>query len=156
MIQSKKYTAGTSQNHVDIYQQKMIAMVNQIKKGCIISKCKQNTAVYYKVTNDLSGCTKPVIAKQSKTFELEYIGTGAKAIRNINRAVFYFDDIYPYAQMELDKSRAKYVTYDELKCEGWTDEMIELLPEPLIFLDDPDEKESEPVKMWSEIDVYPL
>lgn len=156
MIQSKKYTAGSSQNHVDIYQQKMIAMVNQIKKGCIISKCKQNTAVYYKVTNVLSGCAKPVIAKQSKTLELEYIGTGAKAIRNINRTVFYFDEICPYAQMELDKSRARYVTYDELKSEGWTDDMINLLPDPLIFLDDPDKKESEPVKMWSEIDVYPL
>lgn len=77
MIQNKKYTDGSSQSYVDIYQQKMIAMVNQIKKGCIISKCKQNTAVYYKVTNVLSGCTKPVIAKQFKTFELEYIGMGS-------------------------------------------------------------------------------
>ena len=47
----------------------------------------------------LDECTEPIIAKQSKTLVLEYIGEGAKAVEHINQRIHFIPDLMPYAQM---------------------------------------------------------
>ena len=80
-------------NWIELYHKKMITMVNSIKVGSIISKLKVNTAHYYKVVRIIDSCTAPVVAKQSKTLILDYIGD-CDAIKE-----YYHGDILPYAQM---------------------------------------------------------
>lgn len=84
-------------NWIDLHHQKMIAMVNSIKVGSIISTLKVNTAHYYKVVRIIDGCTAPVVARQSKTLVLDYIGD-CNAIKE-NCKIYYHGDVLPYAQM---------------------------------------------------------
>jgi hypothetical protein len=70
-----------------------------IRKGSIVTRPKCDRAVYYKVIDILDECTEPIVAKQSKTLVLEYIGSGATAIEHINQTIHFIPDLMPYAQM---------------------------------------------------------
>ena len=84
-------------NWIDLHHKKMIAMVNTIKVGSIISTLKVNTAHYYKVMKIIDCCTAPVVARQSKTLVLDYVGD-CNAIKE-NCKIHYHGDILPYVQM---------------------------------------------------------
>ena len=70
-----------------------------IRKGSIVTRPKCDKAAYYRVAAILDECTEPIVAKQSKTLVLEYIGSGAKAIEHINQTIHFIPDLMPYAQM---------------------------------------------------------
>ena len=70
-----------------------------IRKGSIVTRPKCDRAVYYKVIDILDECIEPIVAKQSKTLVLEYIGSGATAIEHINQTIHFIPDLMPYAQM---------------------------------------------------------
>lgn len=73
--------------------------IKHIRIGSIVTRCSGNLAVYYKVADILDGCTEPIVAKQSKTLVLEFIGTGAKAVENFSQKIHYIADLAPYAQI---------------------------------------------------------
>ena len=91
-------------NWIDLHHKKMITMVNSLKVGSIISKLKVNTAHYYKVIKIIDGCTAPVVARQSKTLVLDYIGD-CNSIK-ANCKIYYHGDILPYAQMITNEGSA--------------------------------------------------
>ena len=70
-----------------------------IRKGSITTRPKCDRAVYYRVADILNECTEPIVAKQSKTLVLEYIGEGAKAVEHIKQRIHFIPDLMPYAQM---------------------------------------------------------
>ena len=70
-----------------------------IRKGSIVTRPKYDRAAYYRVADILDECTEPIVAKQSKTLLLEYIGEGAKAVEHINQRIHFIPDLMPYAQM---------------------------------------------------------
>ena len=94
---TKSVTMEQPANWIELHHKKMIAMVNAIKVGSIISTLKVNTAHYYKVMKIIDGCTAPVVARQSKTLVLDYIGD-CNAIK-ANCKIYYHGDIFPYVQM---------------------------------------------------------
>lgn len=70
-----------------------------IRKGSIVTRPKCDKAAYFRVVDILDECTEPIVAKQSKTLVLEYIGEGAKAVEHINQTIHFIPDLMPYAQM---------------------------------------------------------
>ena len=70
-----------------------------IRKGSIVTRPKYDRAAYYRVADILDECTEPIVAKQSKTLVLEYIGEGAKTVEHINQTIHFIPDLMSYAQM---------------------------------------------------------
>lgn len=136
-----------------IYQEKMISLVSKIKKGDIINKLKSGKAHYYKITNILHECNNPITLTQTRTFELKFIGVGSSAVISDKHSVYYYGDILPYAQMRLDESKATFISADDLRKQGWTDFLIDHLPEPYTFLDNDG---SQPIGVWRDVDIFPL
>ena len=142
-----------NQNSYLTHQERMISLVSKIKKGDIIGKLKSGKAHYYKITNILPECNNPITPTQTKTFELKFIGIGSSAIINDKHSIYAYGDILPYAQMRLDESKAKFISADDLRKQGWTDFLIDHLPEPYTYLDNDGSK---PICVWRDIDIFPL
>lgn len=142
-----------NQNSYMPYQERMISLVKKIKKGDIIGKLKASKAHYYKITNILPECNNPITPTQTKTFELKYIGVGSSDVTSDKHSVYYYGDILPYAQMRLDESKATFISADDLRNQGWTDFLIDHLPEPYTYLDNDGSK---PIGVWRDVDIFPL
>ena len=143
---TKSVTLEQPANWMDLHNKKMIALVNSIKVGNIISRASNcGGAYYYCVTNIINGCSEPILAKQFKTFVLDYIGR-KEDIENYNGSIFYYGDILPYAQMQRDES------YDELRSRGWSDAAIKQLAEPTTYLDD-SKSDMKLNKLYGEVEV---
>lgn len=149
---TKSVTMEQPANWIELHHKKMLALVNSIKVGNIISRASNcGGAYYYRVTNIINGCSEPILAKQFKTFVLDYIGR-KEDIENYNGSIFYYGDILPYAQMQRDESYAKYVTHDELRSRGWSDAAIKQLAEPTTYLDD-SKSDMKLNKLYGEVEV---
>lgn len=80
--------------------------IKKIRRGSIVCRCCVDKAHYYKVTDILDECFEPIVARQSKTLVLVYIGAGARAVENCKQTIYYVGDLMPFFQVQYLESES--------------------------------------------------